>query len=107
MGPDSLVAVLWALGRLRFHPGRSFMAAAQHRAGQLLPAMGARHMALLLWAFARLNTALETQLMGAITCGWEAHLASASIVDTQQVGWALRQLQLLQQLQLRAQQAPQ
>lgn len=106
LGPDSLVAVLWALGRLRFHPGRSFMAAAQQRAGQLLPAMGTRHTALLLWAFARLSTALEPQLMAAFTRGWESQLASASIVDMQQVGWAMRQLQLLQQL-LRAQQASQ
>jgi hypothetical protein len=95
LGHDGLVGVLWALGRLRFHPGRSFMTAAQHRAGQLLPGMGPRHMALLLWALARLNTPPGPQLGAALTADWEAQLASAGQADMQQVGWAQRQLQLL------------
>ena len=92
LGRDGLVGVLWALGRLRFHPGRSFMAAAQHRAGQLLPGMGPRHMALLLWALARLNSPPEPRAER----GADGRLGGAACVsgqaDMQQVGWAQRQL---------------
>jgi hypothetical protein len=100
MGRDSLVAVLWALGRLRFHPGRAFMAAAQQRVGQLLPGMGPRHISLLLWSLARLGSRPERQLMDALMHAWEMQLAYAGKADMQQAGWAHRQLQLQMQLQL-------
>jgi hypothetical protein len=99
MDARSLVAVLWALGRLRFHPGSAFMAAVQHRTGQLLPGLRSSHIALLLWALARLNTVPKAQLLGALVQGWETQLAYASMADEQQYEWAQRQLALLQQLQ--------
>jgi hypothetical protein len=106
MDARSLVAVLWALGRLRFHPGSAFMTAVQHRAGQLLPVLKPSHIALLLWALARLNTVPKGQLLGALVQGWETQLAYASMADEQQYEWAQRQLALLQQLQRNQQSMP-
>jgi hypothetical protein len=75
------------------------MAAVQHRTGQLLPGLRSSHIALLLWALARLNTVPKAQLLGALVQGWETQLAYASMADEQQYEWAQRQLALLQQLQ--------
>jgi len=99
MGRDSVVSVLWALGRLRFHPGSSFVGVALSRAQQLLPVMQARHIALLLWSLARLQVVPEGPVLDQLMHAWEMQLAYASVVDTQQVGWAHKQLQRLQALQ--------
>ncbi|KAF8061887.1 hypothetical protein HT031_004147 [Scenedesmus sp. PABB004] len=100
--PDGLVALLWGLGRLRYHPGSSFLARATARAQALLPQLGARHLALLLWSLARLQQAPDAAALRALLAAWEQRLASASMADTQQAQWAALQLEQLELLQQRA-----
>jgi hypothetical protein len=102
MGARSLVGCLWALGRLRFHPGAPFMAHALARTRQLLPRLQPRQVALLLWALARLQHVPPPALQSALLQAWELRSAAANCVDSQQVAWAAEELARLGSLRAQA-----
>eukprot|EP00878_Enallax_costatus_P024066 GHUV01025654.1.p1 GENE.GHUV01025654.1~~GHUV01025654.1.p1 ORF type:complete len:1017 (+),score=433.17 GHUV01025654.1:749-3799(+) len=88
--PDALVSLMWALGRLRYHPGSHFLVTALQRVQALLPQCSARHLSLLMWSLTRLQHSPEHAWVQQVLQAWEPLLASASKADTQQMGWALK-----------------
>eukprot|EP00877_Chromochloris_zofingiensis_P014482 jgi/Chrzof1/9288/UNPLg00255.t1 len=92
MAPQALSNMLWALGRLRYHPGSSFMAAAMQEVARQLPSWSARDMANALWAVARLQHWPGQQWLKAFMVQWESKLAYSNKADSTQVNWALQQL---------------
>jgi hypothetical protein len=97
--PTGVVALLWGLAKLRYHPGSSFVAGALQRVQQQQAQMSARHVALLLWSLVRLQHVPDEPLLGVLLEAWEARLASASKADRQQVQYVQQQLQQLQCMQ--------
>jgi hypothetical protein len=99
LSPIGVVALLWGLAKLRYHPGSSFLAAALQRVQQQHSQMNARHIALLLWSLQRLQHLPDGPLLGVLLEAWEQRLASASMADRQQVQYVQQQLQWMQSVQ--------
>lgn len=94
--PDGLVAVLWALGRLRFNPGCHYLAAGLQQLQVLLPQCTARHLSLSLWSMVRLQYSPDPAVVQCIAEAFEQQTASASKADTHIMHWAQEQLRQLQ-----------
>lgn len=90
--PHGLVGLLWALGRLRYHPGSEFLGAAVQRLLVVLPQCSARHLALGMWSLRRLQHVPDEAMVQQVLAAWEPLIATASKADTQQMCWALEQL---------------
>lgn len=90
--PDGLVAVMWALGRLRYHPGSEFLTTVLQQLQLLLPRCSARNLALMMWALMRLQHIPDDRITQQVIQAWEPLIATASKADTQQMCWAIEQL---------------